>query len=303
MANQVPLSGLSEAAGATTLPFEQGEILVNGILYEAGAIQIAGDARATNTRKEVYSIWKGKPTAEFVGEGGTKSVTGAEFGAGTATVQKIATIVTFTDEMLEDLQNGDVNVLTDAGVRSAIADTVDSDAIHGSNFDNQFEDTASLVTYDATKQDGLATAISAAMGSLEANGYRDYGVLLPYDYPRHLRDARVTGVSGGGTASPTVTALAGGLYQPLNDPAYGAPVALSSNLDTLATSGGTVGYVVNRSNLHVRVRKDITVARSNEASVGGTSLFQNDLTAIRYVTRLAFFIHDIDNAVVKIKRS
>ena len=303
MANNTPLSGLTDAAGGVTLPFEQGEILANGILLEAGAIQIAGDARSTQTRKEVYSIWQGQPTASFVGEGGTKPVTGASFGAGTANVKKVATIVTFTDEMLEDLANGDVNVLTDSGIRSAIADTIDSDAIKGSNFDSHLKDTTSSVTYDATKQDGFALAVSAAMGSLESKNYRDVGVLVPYDIARHLRDARVTGVSGGGTAAATVTALSQGLYMPNTDPLYGRPYAVSTNLDTLATTGGTVAYVVSRPNLHVRIRRDVTVAKSNEATLGGTSLFQNDLTALRYVTRLAFFVHDINNAVIKIVRS
>jgi hypothetical protein len=34
--------------------------------------------------------------------------------------------------------------------------------------------------------------------------------------------------------------------------------------------------------------------------VGGTSLFQNDLTALRYVTRLGYWVHDLNRAVVNI---
>jgi hypothetical protein len=100
------------------------------------------------------------------------------------------------------------------------------------------------------------------------------------------------------------------LYQQLGaDPFYGLPRAISSNLDGLTTTAGTAGgnnvvaYVVSRPNLHVRIRKDVTVTPSREATVGGTSLYQNDLTALRYVTRLGFWVHDINRSVVKIENA
>jgi hypothetical protein len=299
MANQVPLSGATDAAGGVLLPDEQGALLADAIQREAGALSLAGDSRTTSSRREVFPIWKGRPTAEFVGEGGTKPVTGAEFGAGTLNIKKIATIITFTDEMLEDVQNGDLNVLVDSDIRGAIADTADSDAVKGSVFDSQLVDTTQVVAYDSNKQDAFALAVSAAMGSLEANGYTDFGVLVPADFPRHLRDARVTGIAGG-TADPVQSATSQGLYQPVS-PLYGAASAVSTNLNTIA-AGGTIAYVVSRPNLHVRIRRDVTVLPSREATVGGTSLYQLDLTAARYVTRLGLWIHDINRAVVKITK-
>lgn len=300
MANAIPLSGLSDAAGGLILPFDQGEILTAGLLRESGALSLAGDSRATSRRKEAFSIYQGRPVAQFVAEAGTKPVDGAEFTGGTLNVKKVAVIVTFTDEELEDVMNGDLNILVDGDVRSSIADVIDNDAIKGSNFDSQFNDTTSTVAM-GSGQDALAVAVSAAMGSLEAAGYRDTGVLVPSDFPRHLRDARMTGVSGGGTASVTSTALATGLYQPNTDPLYGRPFAVSTNLSTFA-SGGTVAYVVSRPNIHVRLRKDVTVSKSNEATVGGTSLWQNDLTGLRYLTRVGVYIHDLSRAIVKITK-
>lgn len=295
MANNTPLSGLTDAAGGYILPFEQGDILTNAILQESGALQLAGDRRAISSRKETFAIWQGTPTAEFVGEGGTKPVTGAEFGAGTLNIKKVASIVTFTDEMIEDVQNGDLNVLVDSGVRSAISDVIDANvvgldsgsAISG-NFDSELDGTATSVSVGAT-EDNLSLAISAAMGTLEQNGYRDFAILLPSDAQRHVRDAR------GGTAE---TPLYAGMW---GDPFYGKPVSYSTNLDSLA-AGGTVGFVVSRPNLHVRIRKDVMVSTSNQATVGGTSLWQNDLTGLRYVTRLGFYVHDIDRAVVRLTK-
>src|SRR5687768_1670516 len=221
MANNTPLSGLSDAAGGILLPEAQGALLTKGVLQEAGALSFAGDSRTTSSRREAFTIWNGTPTAEFVGEGGTKPVTGGEFGGGTLNIKKVAAIVTFTDEMIEDVQSGDLNVLVDSGVRTAIADVVDANAVgkdSGTNitgaFDSELPATTQSVEWDSSRQDGLQLAVSAAMGSLGANGYRDFAVLTSGDTARHIRDARITGVSGGGTASATVSALSQGLYAP-----------------------------------------------------------------------------------------
>lgn len=304
MANNTPLSGLTDAAGGIILPQAQGDLLTNGVLNESGAITIAGDRRATSSRREAFAIWNGTPTAEFVGEGGTKPVTGAEFGGGTLNIKKIATIITFTDEMLEDVQNGDLNVLVDSGIRTAISKLIDAHVVGrsaGSNvttsFDNSLRSTTQVVEFDGSQRDGFQLAVSAAMGSLEANGYTDIGAVVPADAARYIRDARTGG---------SIEAL----YQPLGaDPFYGLPRAVSSNLDGITTTAGTtggnkvVGYVLSRPNFHVRVRKDVTVMPSREATVGGTSLYQLDLTALRYVTRLGVWIHDINRSVVKIENA
>jgi hypothetical protein len=78
---------------------------------------------------------------------------------------------------------------------------------------------------------------------------------------------------------------------------------VSTNLNTLTEAAGSnkiVAFVASRPNIHVRIRHDVRVKPSNEATVGGTSLYQNDLTALRYVTRLGMWIHDVNRAVVAI---
>jgi HK97 family phage major capsid protein len=306
MANNTPLSGLSDAAGGIVLPEAQGALLTNGLLREAGAIALSGDARTTSSRREAFAIWNGNPTAEVVGEGGTKPVTGGEFAGGTLNVKKIASIVTFTDEMLEDVQSGDLNVLVDSGVREAIADVADANllgldsgtAITGA-FDSELVGTTQVVEL-GTGPDALQVAVSAAMGSLEANGYNaNLGILASGDVARYVRDARLFTVGAG-------TATAQGLYQNPADPFYGLERFVSTNLNTLSETAGagkTVAVVAYRPNIHVRIRHDVRVKPSQEASVGGTSLYQNDLTALRYVTRLGAWVHDLNRAVVKINNA
>jgi hypothetical protein len=305
MANQIPISGATLGAGGWLLPPEQGEILTNGMLQEAGAIALAGDKRATSARKTQFGIWLGAPTAGPVGEGAPKPVTGAEFGQTEMNVKKFASIVLFTDEMLEDVAGGDLNVLVDSGVRGAINDVIDAHATGKDSgvdittvFDTALTDTATTVEYDGSLPDGLELAVSAAMGVLEANGYGNtgqMGALLGFGFGQKIRDARSTA-----DASQRV-------YDGGRDPMYGLPSYYSTNLNNVADAAGAtkvLGVIAHRPNIHCRIRKDVTVSTSTEATVNdgaaNRSLFQEDLTAVRYETRLGYFVHDLDRAVVKI---
>src|SRR6185312_9833961 len=58
-----------------------------------------------------------------------KGVTGASFGQASLNIQKFASIVLFTDEQIADLQNGDLNVLVDAGVRQALSVATDAHGV------------------------------------------------------------------------------------------------------------------------------------------------------------------------------
>lgn len=306
MPNQIPFSGASDPAGGYILPTEQGEILTNGVLQESGAINLSGDRRATTARKTQFGIWLGQPTAGFVGEGAKKPTTGGEFGQTSINVKKVAANVIFTDEMIEDVQGGDLNVLVDSGVRGAIVDVIDANAVGKDSgtdiataFDNAYRSTtATAVEYDSTKADGLELAVSAGLGVLEANGYgnvANQGVLVGTGFAQVLRDAR--------SSADTTSAV----YTAGRDPFYGRQVEYSSNLNTAgeaAGAGKVVGFVVHKPNVHVRIRKDIVVRTSTEATVSdGTTdrnAFEENLTIVQYETRLALLIHDIDNAVIPI---
>lgn len=305
MPNVIPISGATPAGGGYLLPPEQGELLTNGMLQSAGAIALAGDARATNSRKTQFPIWLGQPTAGPVGEAAPKPVTGASFGQTELNVKKFASIVMFTDEMIEDVQSGDLSPFVDTGVRTAINDSVDANAIGKDSgvdivgvFDSMLRSTTQAVEYDASKADGLELAVSAAMALLEANGYGNVGqlgALLGFGFNKVLRDAR--------SSNDTTQRV----YGAGRDPLYGVAPFTSTNLNNVADVAAAtkvLGFIAFRPNLHVRIRKDVTVAVSTEATVNdGTSnrnMFQEDLTAVRYETRLAFMVHDINRAVVKI---
>lgn len=304
MASQVPFSGATGQAGGFLIPDKQAGVLANGLLREAGALSLAGDARVTDARRERFAIWLGQPTAGVVGEGARKPVTGGELDQAFLNIIKVASIVLFTDEQREDIKNGDLDVLVDSGVRGAIASVLDGRAVGKENgaditptigFDTMLRQTGQTVEFDQAKPDALRLAVSAAMGKLEANGYGNadnMGVLLASDFRQHIRDAR----SGLDTTKA--------VYDD-TDPLYGLKEAYSTNLNRVGAvpaPGSIVGFVVHRPNIHVRLRKDIEVTISRDATVNdGTTdrhLFQENLTALRYETRQGALVHDLNRAVV-----
>lgn len=313
MANQIPLSGATSAAGGAMLSTDQGRLLVKGVLNMTGAASLAGDSVVTRKRKQQFPIILGEPVADLVGEGAPKPVTGMEFDQTSLNIRKVATIVPFTDELLEDIEEEDVGTeegedllaQVDFRVRRAIAKKID-ELITGkqsgvnytptNGFDTMLRSTTATVEL-GTENDRLRRAVSAAMGILEDNGYDDpgqMGLLLGSDVRRHIRDAR--------RASDNTDEL----YTD-EDPFYGIQPAFSHNLNKLADSPAAtkiVGFVCYRPNLHLRIRTDVRVKVSTDAVVNDgiqdRNAFQEDLTLLRFETRQGFMIHDLNRAVVAI---
>ena len=118
---------------------------------------------------------------------------------------------------------------------------------------------------------------------------------LGFGFSQKLRDAR---------SSNDTTAR---VYGSGRDPLFGMASFQSTNLNSLADAPAAtkiLGFVCYRPNIHVRIRKDVTVSTSTEATVNdGTAdrkLFQEDLTAVRYETRIAHMVHDLNRSVVAI---
>lgn len=304
MANQIPLSGATSAAGGVFLPDEQGRLLATGVLNMTGAASLAGDSIVTSRRKTKFPIVLGDPTAELVGEGGVKPVTGMEFGETFLNIRKVATIVPFTDELLEDADK-DMAVEVETRVRRAIARKIDELVVgkqSGVNitpvngFDTMLRSTTSTVEVVTTNQDWLKRGVSQAMGVLEDNGYDDesqMAILLPAGTKRHIRDAR------------SAVDATKDLYDNPEDPFYGVKREYSHNLNRLSDAvGATVikGFVVYQPNLHFRIRTQVKVKVSTEATINdgvqNRNSFQEDLTLMRFETRQGFMVHDLNRAVV-----
>lgn len=300
MAIQNPLKEGTNAAGGFLVPDEAADLLIKGVLNESAALSMAGNVQTTSSKKVTFPVLTDVPVASFVAEAGAKPTSGAEFGQVAVNVKKLAVIIPFTDELLEDAAI-DPRLLVDAPVREAFAKTIDRHilgfdgaAALATSFDNRLYDTTQTADLGTTG-DALRLAVSDAMADVEANGYSPNGLILPSDVRKHLRDKR----KAVETTDP--------VYGDMADPFYGLRTAYSSNLYPIGSAeadGKMVGVVGDFSQLIVRIRSDIQVTASNQATVtiGGNAvnLWESNMTALRFEMRLGVIAHDVSRAFSKI---
>jgi HK97 family phage major capsid protein len=196
VANALPLLEGTDESGGFLVRDSYGPTLVNAINRESAVASLA-NVRQVPGKREKYTVYAGRPTAAFVAEAVAKGATGAEYTELTVDIKKIATIVMYTDELLEDAQE-DPTVLINADVRAAFADLIDAHALGRTSsgvvtgqFNSELTETTSTVEL-GSGGDALAVAISSAMNTIESNGYRPNGVILANDGRQHLRAARNT---------------------------------------------------------------------------------------------------------------
>lgn len=304
MANAIPLLEGTNASGGFLVPdADAGIFFSKGINRQSAVAGMPGlRVRRVTGKREKYTEYAGRPTFSTVAEGAAKGVTGAEYAQVTLDIVKGACIVMYTQELIDDAVD-DPSLLINDDVRAAAADWIDSNAL-GRNaagqitgsFNTELSETTATVEIANTGGDRIATAVSAAMGKIEAAGYKPTGAILAYDARQAMRDARSTVE----TANPVFQ----GFDQP-NEPSglYGIPFSYTTNLQTFgaaAAAGRVVGVVGDFSQAVLAIRQDVTVDFSNQATVdvSGTlhHLFQQNKVAARWETRVGFAAHDLNNA-------
>lgn len=298
MSINIPMTEGTPAAGGYLVPDEYAGLLIDGVLAESAALSLAGNVATTSAKTTNWSVLTDTPTAAFVGEGQAKPVSGAGFDTFQINQKKLAVIVPMSTELLEDAQT-DPRVLIDAPVRRAFAQTIDAHLLGwdptgsiSSNFDSSLADTNQYVELDATG-DTLRSATSAAMAKIEANGYTPNAVIWASDAKAALRNAH--------KAVETTDLVYAGL-----DPFYGLTSAYSSNLSHVGSSDvGVCGYVGDFNHLIVRIRSDISVSVSDQATLTIDStpvnLWENNLVAVRYEMRIGAGAHDVTRAFCKVQ--
>jgi HK97 family phage major capsid protein len=310
MANAIPLIEGTAASGGYLVPDS-----MNGLLFERGinrqsaVLGMPGlRVRRVNGKREKFTEYVGRPTVSTVGEGADKPATGAEYAEVTCDIVKAATIVMYTEELIEDAQD-DPTILINQDVRAAFADYIDSNALGRnaagtivSSFNSELSETTQTVELANTGGDRLAVAVSAAMALIEANGYTPTGAILSYDARQHFRDARMATE----TTQQVYSGSEGGYVQPVPT-LFGLPIGYTTNLQTLggaAGAGRVVGVVGDFSHALLAIRNDIRIKFSDQATVNvsGTDhrLWQANKVASLWEMRLGFVAHDLNRAFAAI---
>lgn len=252
-----------------------------------------------NTNKALFSVYAGRPTAAFVAEAAAKPTTGAEYTELAINIKKMATIVMYTEELLDDARQ-DPSILVNADVSAAFTYLIDAHMLGWSagstvttSFDAAIGSSTLTVEYDQTKD--FALAVSAAMAKVEANGYIPNGVIVNPDARQVLRDARTT------YGTPL-------FEQNFNEARpgmgiYGLDWRFSNNLPTLqgtAAASRVVGIVGDFQQAVAAIRQDLSMSFSDQATVdvSGTlhHLFQQNKRASRWEMRMGVNIHDVNRA-------
>lgn len=317
MANQIPLAEGTTAAGGVLVRPEYGDVIQQTILRLNPTLGLC-DVQRINTSKMTWPVYLGRPTAGFVGEGADKPITGAEFTEFSLNIKKIATNVVYTEELLEDAVS-DPQLLVNPDVESAFADLIDkhiigthpgaanTQAFFDTTFDGVNTGANQLALANTTQsvelgtgQDAFAVALSSALATLEGNGVPPNAIrgLFAVDARAHLRDAR------DGQGRPLYSE---GFQREGNLP-YINQAAFSSNLDGFpagvqggaGSPGKIVGIVGNFDYVKVRIRKDVRLRTTTEATVGTHNAWEENKVIAQWENRLGVTIYDRDRMFVKI---
>jgi HK97 family phage major capsid protein len=309
MPNAVPLLEGTAGSGGYLVPDNfNGLLFERGINRQSAIIGMPGlRVRRVSGKREKFTEYVGRPTVATVAEGADKPVTGAEYAEVTCDIVKAATIVMYTEELIEDAQE-DPTILINQDVRAAFSDYIDSNAL-GRNaagtivgaFNSELSETTQTIELGATA-DRVALAVSGAMGLVEGNGYNPTGIVLAHDAKQHFRDARMATE----TTQQVYAAQEGQFVQP-TPTLYGLPIGYTTNLQTLAgtaAAGRVVGIVGDFSQALLAIRNDIRIKFSDQATVdvGGTQhrLWQQNKVASLWEMRLGFVVHDLNRAFAAI---
>lgn len=300
MANAIPLLEGTDASGGFLVPDGQGGLIFSRGLNRESAIATMPGLRVRQVpgKRERLTEYVGRPTVATVAEGAAKPLTGAEYAQITLDIVKAATIIPYTEELLEDAVE-DPTVLINMDVRAAFADYIDSNALGRTAagtivgaYNSELAETTQTVELGATS-DALALAISRAMALIEANGYTPTGAILANDGRAHLRNAR---------DANGATLYTGGFSNNTPSELY-VPLRFTTNLSTFsgaAALGRVVGIVGDFSQAVLGIRKDITLAFSDQATVGAHNAFEQNKILSRWEMRTGFVAHDLNRAFVAI---
>jgi HK97 family phage major capsid protein len=306
MANAIPLLEGTNASGGFYVPdtFVQ-DAFSRGIDRRSAVAALAKTRRVTGKREQ-YTEYVGRPTAAFVAEGADKPATGAEYAQVTVDIKKIASVVMYTEELIEDAQS-DPTLLVNNDVRAAFADLIDAHALGQtsagtltSQFNSTLRSTTQTVEYDQTKADGLALAVSSAINTIQTNGYTPTAAIWAPDAGMTFRNARD---SQNRPLFPDGYQMDPNMLPNL----YGLEQRVSTNLQTVAgtaAAGRVIGIVGDFTHALMAVRNDIRVKFSDQATidVGGTEhrLWQQNKIASLWECRVGFVVHDLNRAFVAI---
>lgn len=284
---------------ASLIPTQYSNQIIQDAVEESAVLRMA--TRLPNMTSAMLSmpVLSSLPMAYFVnGDTGMKQTTKAEWGSKIITAEEIAVIVPVPDAVLADSQFdvwGQIQPL----VRQAFGQVIDGAMLHSTNKPESWPN--GIVT-DATTKGNVVTATADAykdimepdglIAKVEENGFLVNGYLGNMKSRSYLRAAR------GEDGQPIFRAgMTGGTTYQLD----GERIEFPRN--GAMTADGPLLIAGDWSKLVYAIRQDMTVTRTNQAVITDAdgkvvlNLYQQDMTALRFVMRLGWQLPNPANAM------
>lgn len=315
------MAPITRTAGSalSLIPEDYARGIIKNVTQLSAAMRLLSRRRMTRQTQRM-SVLTTKPTAAFVAPGsvpfnstdvGLKAITALGWSDLTMTAEPVASIVMVPDHLFEDV---DYDLWSEIRpeVEEAIAAAIDAAVFFGTgapaswplSINAHASGAAGNVVTAGTGVD-LAADLNNALGAVEADGFYPNGWFYDLKEKATLRGLRDqnrqflwstrgpanTGLQNAGEndeiASRTRDVRAQGEIWGL--PAYTSAMALTG----FGTATGNTRYITGDFDKAVLgVRSDIQMTKSKDATLTDGSdtwpLFQRDMTAVRFVTRVAY---------------
>ena len=287
----------TDAAGL--IPEEQSKQIIQGIVEDSAVLKLAKRLPDMTSKTLKMPVLNSLPYAYFVdGDTGLKQTSKAEWSNKIITAEEIAVIVPVPDAVLADSQFdiwGQIQPL----VRQAFGQVIDNAILNSVNKPDSWPN--GIVT-DATEKGLVITATNDAyadimeanglIAKVEENGFMVSGYLGSMKSRAYLRGAR------GEDGQPIFrTGMTGGTTYQLD----GNRIEFPKN-GSMAASGPLL-IAGDWSKLVYAIRQDVTVTKTNTGVITDAdgkviyNLYQQDMTALRFVMRMGWQLPNPVNAM------
>lgn len=290
---------ITRTGAEALIPVEYSKDIIQDAVEESAVLKLATRLPDMTSKMLSMPVLNSLPFAYFVnGDTGLKQTTKVDWANKNITAEEIAVIVPVPDAVLADAQFdiwGQIRPL----VRQAFGQVIDNAILHGTNKPSSWP--TAIIT-DATSKGNVVTATNDGfkdiMGAgglislVEEDGYMVNGYLGSLKSRAHLR-----GITDQNGQPLFRNGMTGGTSYLLDGQRIEFPKNGSMPND------GSLLVAGDWSKLVYAIRQDLTVTKSNQAVITDAdgkviyNLYQQDMTALRFVMRLGWQLPNAANAM------
>lgn len=290
---------ITRTGAAALIPEEQSSQIIQGITEDSAALKLAKRLPNMSSKTLKMPVLGSLPYAYFVdGDTGMKQTTKVDWTNKIITAEEIAVIVPVADAVLADAEY-DIWAQIRPLVSQAFGQVIDNAILHGTNKPASWED--GIVTA-ATAKGNVVTATTDGfkdiMGAgglislVEEDGFLVNGYLGSMQSRAHLR-----GITDKNGQPLFRNGMNGGTAYSLDGQRIEFPRNGSMNAD------GPLLIAGDWDNLVYSIRQDMTVTKTNTGVITDNegkiiyNLYQQDMTALRFVMRLGWALPQAASAL------